>query len=241
MAAVTTSIMRNEGIRGIEMRGIEMRGIKMRDIGRRGVALATMVAVVALCTPAIVRGFDIVRFSAEEAAVREEADRGATLHAWTAIEGLEYSARQASFSGQVAWNDTPGAVRRRDELADILSVAPMSSAHWLILSSMRSVAQDPAVWVIAALSMSDVTGPNEGLVMAQRAMFVLSLWENLPSDVRESAANDLAMTWKTFTTPKLDQLRNILSAKSDKDRSDILRALERSQKFTLEELISLGL
>jgi hypothetical protein len=200
-----------------------------------------MAAVVALCTPGVVRGWDILRFSAQEAAVRDQADRGESLRPWTSIEGLEYSARQASFSGEVEWNDTSGALKRRDELTEILSVSPMSSPHWLLLSSMRSLARDPSVWMIAALSMSDVTGRNEGYVMSQRAVFVLSQWENLPSDVRDSAANDLAMTWKTFTTPKLAQLRSMLSAKSDKDRSDIRTAVMKSQKFTAEDLTSIGL
>jgi hypothetical protein len=227
--------------RGVGTPGIAMRSIGMRGIGRRGMGLATMVAIVALCGPAVVRGWDVLRFSTEEAVERNQAARGEALQAWASIEGLQYFARQASFSGDVEWNDTKGVVKRRDELTEILSVSPMSSPHWLLLSSMRRLARDAPVWIIAALSMSDVTGPNEQYVMSQRAMFVLSLWENLPTDVRESLANDLAMTWKSFSTVKLDELRGMLSSKSDKDRSSILRALERSQRFTLEDLITLGL
>jgi hypothetical protein len=202
---------------------------------------ATASVVSALCCLVVWRGWEILQLSAVEATLGTQANRVEAFGPWLSVPGLAYSARQASFSGEVQASDTEGALQRSGELTDILSVTPMSSAHWLLLSAMRNVAREPLVWTVAALAMSNVTGANEGYMMPQRAIFALSLWENLPSDLRLGAANDLALSWKTFTDPRRIQLRNILAAKSDSVRADIRKSLTGSARLTTEDLVQLGL
>jgi hypothetical protein len=45
--------------------------------------------------------------------------------------------------------------------------------------------------VLDALTLSALTGPNEGYIMVERAMFGLSIWEDLPPDLKRRVAVDL--------------------------------------------------
>ena len=45
--------------------------------------------------------------------------------------------------------------------------------------------------VFDSLELSVLTGPNEGYIMAERAIFALSLWERLPPDLKSRVATDL--------------------------------------------------
>jgi hypothetical protein len=46
--------------------------------------------------------------------------------------------------------------------------------------------------VLGSLELSMLTGPNEGYVMGERAVFALSLWDKLPADLKRHAAIDVA-------------------------------------------------
>ena len=46
--------------------------------------------------------------------------------------------------------------------------------------------------VFGSLELSMLTGPNEGYVMAERAIFGVSLWESLSPDLKRRVAIDLA-------------------------------------------------
>jgi hypothetical protein len=209
-------------------------------VRRNLIGLVTTIVMVAFCASAIGLGARIVAFLRAQATAGAFVDRNA-LRAFAAIPGLAYSARQGLFSGEVQLTDVEGAKRRQSELAEILSVWPLSSAHWLLLSAMDSVAKESSVWVIAALAMSNVTGGNEGYIMPERAIFALSQWENLPSDLRSTAIRDLVIGWKSFTSPKLAQLQGILSAKSERERAVMRAALLHMGNATLEDLAQMGL
>jgi hypothetical protein len=202
--------------------------------------LLTSVVVSAACLPSAYRGWQIVQFSEAEAAQSAEKDRAANLQPWVSVEGLQYAARQASYFGEVRANDETDAAQKSAEVAEILAVTPMSSAHWLQLSGLRTIARDPSVWIIAALSMSNVTGANEGYLMPQRASFEISSWESLPSDIRPAAVKDLVQSWKSFTDPSKLQLRNTLTPKPAHVRQEIRKALSAGS-LTAEDLTQLGL
>ena len=201
----------------------------------------TAIVVSIICASVAYRGWQIVRFSEVEGAQLTETDRSAAFEPWGSIEGLMSSARLASFSGELRSNDARAAVQKSGELTEILSVTPISGVHWMLLSAMRSVAREPSVWTIAALAMSNVTAANEGYLMPQRALLAVSLWEILPSDIRRAAANDLALSWKTFTEPRRIQLVDILAAKSPSVRDEIRKSLSGLGPLSVEDLVQLGL
>jgi hypothetical protein len=56
---------------------------------------------------------------------------------------------------------------------------------------MRLVMAQPYEKVLAGFVMSSITGPNEGAVMVQRAIFGLLQWEAPPADARRRTIGDL--------------------------------------------------
>jgi hypothetical protein len=46
--------------------------------------------------------------------------------------------------------------------------------------------------VFGSLELSVLTSPNEGYVMAERAVFALSLWDRLPAGLKRHTAGDVA-------------------------------------------------
>jgi hypothetical protein len=202
--------------------------------------LFTGIVLSVVCAQSVYRGWQIVQFSEVATAHLTDSDRAAAFHPWISTEGLQYAARQASYSGEVQANDKQDAVQKGGEVTEILAVTPMSSAHWLLLSGLRSIARESSVWIIAALAMSNVTGANEGYLMPQRALFALSSWESLPSDMRPAAVHDLAQGWKSFTEPKKIQLRNILTSKSTNVRDNLHKRLTATGTLSPENLTQLG-
>src|SRR5262245_8359113 len=121
----------------------------------------TAVAVIALCAFAVIHGSNIVRFALarSESPVGRRAD---AVRAWLAAPGLAAAAREAALTPVVDPADVDGARRRGDGLAAMLAVRPLSSSAWLSLAGIWLVTAQPYQQVLAALTMSSVTGPNEG-------------------------------------------------------------------------------
>lgn len=148
--------------------------------------LLTVIAVLMLCLVAGLRGWSIVRFAAE----RTDAPAD-TVRAWAAVPGLAGDALAASLTRMRSPDDLAGARRRAADLTALLSVRPMSAADWLSLAGMRRVIGEPESAVLGALTMSWLTGPNEGNLMLQRGLFGAVQWQALPSDARQRTIADI--------------------------------------------------
>jgi hypothetical protein len=201
--------------------------------------LWTMIVVISLCIPAIFLGWQIAHFARESRSTVGGDTQD--LRRWASVPGLRFSALQDSYSGGLDGDDIAGAAKRVDELMEILSVAPLSSAHWLLLSGMRQVAKESATSVSGALSMSRVTGANEDYIQPQRGIFAIALWEQLPDDIRDGAARDLSGALKRFNPVQRQQLLAILATKRDEVRQDIIANLMGSGRLSSDDLVSVGL
>ena len=104
------------------------------------------------------------------------------------------------------------------------------------------VMDQPADRTLAALRMSSITGPNEGAVMRQRAVFGLLRWETLPGDARERTIRDLALALLDDAEAKSALLlaRAALPAISAEARATIAQAL-REKRVPPDQLARLGL
>src|SRR4051794_8548306 len=122
-------------------------------LSRSSARVLMIVAVGALCGPAIFRGADIVRFSIADT-------QNESVRRWVDVSGLAFSARESSMIYVDDRKDQTKIFKRRNEQIDILSVRPMSSEYWLWLSDMRSITGAPASKVAEALAFSVLTGPN---------------------------------------------------------------------------------
>jgi hypothetical protein len=209
---------------------------------RTEVRLLTAVAILALCSFAIVRGWSIVRFvdarthfAAHEIGVEQ-------IRSWNKAPGLRDAALQTSLTKIADMTDADGARKREDDLNALLSVRPLSSVDWLSLSGMRLVAGQRETEVLSALKMSWVTGPNEGSVMLQRGVFGILLWETLPPDTHRRVIDDVAgaILGTPIRDSELNVVKNVLNEKSVDIRQEIA-SLMRAASVPASQLARLGL
>jgi hypothetical protein len=79
-----------------------------------------------------------------------------------------------------------------------------------------------------ALTLSALTGPNEGYVMMERAIFGVSVWEDLPPDLRNRTALDLVPVAFPHTPAegaRAGKLVRVLATTSESVRSELRNAL----------------
>jgi len=128
------------------------------------------------------------------------------------------------------------------DLTALLAVRPLSAIDWLSLAGMRLATGQSSSAVLAALTMSAVTGANEGAVMMQRAMFGLLQWEALPADARRRAIGDLAgaLHGGVAADGAMMVAKNLLRAKSPEVRSEIAGLLS-ADRISTAELARMGL
>jgi hypothetical protein len=199
--------------------------------------LLVVCCVVGLCTFAVTRGWSIVRFAQAEAGVAAREVGVGAIRPWIAAPGLTGTALHASLN-----NMTEDTQRRSANLTELLAVRPLAASEWLSLAGMRLVTGQPYAEIVAALAMSSVTGPNEGAVMVQRAIFGLLQWEALPPEARQRTVDDLAgaIRGSVVGDSAMTVAKNLLRAKSPEVRSEIAGLLQ-ADRVPMTDLVRMGL
>ena len=203
--------------------------------------VATALVVLALCAWTASRGWAIVRFSHARASMTSQNERANAVAPWLAVSGIAGAAREAALTNAEP-NDIDSVRKRGDEIAAILSVRPISSINWLALASLRLFAGRPPDDVLGALAMSSLTGPNEGQALAQRGIFGLWQWENLPSRVGAQLVSGLAGAILARATSDQERatMERMLAAKSAQARREIADVF-RAAGLSAADLGRLGL
>ena len=158
---------------------------------RADIRLWTAIVVIGLCGFAIARGITIVQFSLATANVEAAERRAEIANSWSAAPEVAATALQAVLSDQINPLDPKAAERRRQLVAALVSIKPLSSYAWLALSGLQLITDQPMEQVFASLELSMITGPNEGYLMPERGIYGVSLWPRLPADLKRRVANDL--------------------------------------------------
>jgi hypothetical protein len=195
---------------------------------RVDIRLYTAIAVIAICGLTIAQGLRIARFTLAMVNIESSEKRTDIINTWTAIPGLAARALQADLTGEIDPSDLPAANRRRETLSSILSIKPLSSVDWLLLSGLQLVTDQPMEQVLESLQLSVMTGPNEAPVMIERGIFGVSLWESLPRDLKSHAAVDLGPMIYARTPAEGAQngkFQAVLATKSDLVRNELRQAL----------------
>jgi O-antigen ligase len=205
----------------------------VRTIG--SVRFVTMM-VIAACGLMIWKGCDIVGFRLAQARAQ---DRAEAASAWASVPGVASYALNAVVSAPLEPINPQTVAHRLDEIGALLSVHPLASEHWLSLSGMRHVAGQPMRKVLAPLRLSFSTGPNEGEVLLQRAMFCVSLWEDLPADIQWRVAKDLVVP--AFSDPDKARLRTVMLAQPESVRTQVRDLLREQGALSAESLSEMGL
>jgi hypothetical protein len=186
---------------------------------RADIRFWTAIMMIGICSLFVARGLSIVQFSLATANPPER--RAETLHAWAAVPGIASAALQGHLTERIDPSDSKAANSRRQALAAILSIKPLSSMDWLSLSGMQFITDQPMEQVLSSLLLSTMTGPNEGYVMADRGIFGASLWEDLSPDLRRHAAMDLV----AGEMPQNGKFRAVLSTKSEQIQNELRAAI----------------
>ena len=154
--------------------------------------------------------------------------RAEFVNTWRAVPGLASKALQAGLTDEINSSDTMAAYRRREILSEILSIKPFSPMDWLSLSAMQLATNQPMEQVLESVKLSMLTGPNEGYVMGQRAVFALSLWEDLSPDLKSHVAIDMGPMMSPRTPAEAlerGKFQAVLAKKSERVRSELRTVL----------------
>jgi len=188
---------------------------------RTNIRFWTAIAMIGICTLSIGRGVSIVHFSLAMTNIGSSESRAETIHTWAAIPGIASAALQSELSEKINPSDLKAANSRREALSAMLSIKPLSSMDWLLLSGMQLITDQPMDQVFGSLMLSMMTGPNEGYVMWERGMFGVSLWEDLSPDLKRRAAMDLT----AGEIPDNGKFGAVLSTKSKGVQNELRTAI----------------
>src|SRR5687767_5832267 len=178
---------------------------------------ATALLILGLCVPTVIRGWDILWFSRAQA-------KGEDTLPWVGVSGLTFSALESSLTALTDTADKAQVAKRRDEITEVLSMRPLAAEYWLTLAETRVIGGEALSRALDALTLSTLTGRNEGYLITQRGIFGVSYWEILPFDVRSRAITDLAA--RPLSDRNIERVRAILAGKAPDVRQNIRAALQ---------------
>jgi hypothetical protein len=184
-----------------------------------------------MCAWPVWKGFDVTRFAM--AGSEPEA-----VGPWVDVPGVAFAAREDALTAINDSSDDQTIRKRRDEIAEILAIKPLSSYYWIQLAEARIDAHEPLSSALDALELSEVTGPNEEYMITQRGLFGIWQWEVLPPDAQQRAIANLAAGHLSDT--KLAWLKTDLAGKSEQVRHEIRSALQ-AQGFSQSNFDRIGL
>ncbi len=169
---------------------------------------------------AISRGVDVAGFAIADMSA-DDSTLTTRLAPWTTKSGVAALA----LSRLVKAAPRVDAETRRQWASELLSNAPLDAYAWVALAGLRFKTEEPAEKGVTALAMSSLTGPNEGWVMARRAVLALPLWQVLPPDSRRGAMSDLVAGGYYVSQLEWTALRATLSLQTPSLREDLRAAL----------------
>ena len=188
---------------------------------RAYIRFLTAIALIAICGFSITQGSDIVHFSVVTANIDSSEKRYEIINAWSSAPNVASAALRSELTEKIDSSDPKAANSRREALSSILSIEPLSSVDWLSLSGVQLVTDQPMDQVFDSLELSVMTGPNEGYVKSQRAIYGISLWERLSPDLKRRVASDLAKG----EIPESEKFRAFVAAQPERVRNELRQAL----------------
>jgi hypothetical protein len=143
-----------------------------------------------------------------------------SVSAWTNTTGVAAQARILAFQIAVATQADTAAID--NVLDEMVKASPTSAAAWQVRAAYQVAHGAPMEYVLAGFRMSALTGSHEGYYMAQRAMFGLQHWSELPEEDRRTVIRDIVGSASEFGP---DRYRNVVAAKSEPERDEIRAAV----------------
>ena len=189
---------------------------------------------IALCAFAMWFAVTVLRYGLSEAGA-EAATARQKLAPFIDDPAVGYLAR----ANLLSLAETEDPVARIAALRDLLALTPLASGVWLDLAQARLENGEPSKKVVSALVLSQLTGPNEGQLMAGRAALALPLWAILPPPARNGAVADLLGGWRYVKEPERQALRAMFSVARQETREAARAALLRRAAPTIAKELGL--
>lgn len=206
------------------------------------VRLLSSLVILTLCVLTVAQGWRLAGFATARARAVSGSGEIETLRRWVGVPGLSSPALAFLVAREGRIGSAEALQTRSNDLIHLLSLRPLSSADWLSLAAARLEAEKPAKEVEAALTMSWLTGPNEGAIMWPRAVFGILHWEALSQDAHDRVVTDLAgsIVGHAATAEDLSLAGHLLARQSIEVRTTIAKQLSVAG-VTEAQLQKLGL
>jgi hypothetical protein len=188
---------------------------------RASIRLLTAIMLIGICGLSIAQGWSIVHFSLALMSIDSLEKRAGIINTWGSAPNVASEALRAELTQKFNISDSKTANSRREVLASILSIEPLSAVNWLSLSEVQLVTERPMERVFESLELSMLSGPNEGYVIAERGIFGVSLWERLSPYLKRRVTLDLAEGEIVGN----EKFRVVVSAQPERVRNEIQAAM----------------
>jgi hypothetical protein len=196
----------------------------------------TALSVIAICGFAAWRGYEIIGFAIASNSASTAPGFAERLRAWTDVPGVAGAAREALLTVN-SRGGTPDAA-----LIDLIAVRPLAAIDWLSLAGRRIEMGSPQNQVLAALTMSRISGPNEEEAMLRRALLGMLQWATMPEEVQGQTAHDLAGVFEqgVVEPSAVALIKAVLATKSRETRAALAERL-RAEQMPTAKLAQIGL
>lgn len=217
----------------------------MQSSPRMLLRIVTSLGIIALSSACIFKAWEVFRFSLVEGSVAAASERAKIYSPWTDTSGVAARAMEGLLPRTGTGDNLANAIDRRNQLSRFLSIRPLSSAGWLLLAENKLSTGQPIDKVRGSLVMSALTGPHEGRVMLDRAVFGLTIWPLLSPELQQRITNDLAETlpvlgYLSGSGSEGLRLSIALSRRSKLEVENIKKSL-RAAGVSTEQLSTIGL
>jgi hypothetical protein len=190
-------------------------------MNRITIRLLTAIALIVVSGVAVAHGWGIVRFFLAGMNIVSSEKRARIADALRATSGITSTALKDELADETNQSDIIAPYHRRELLSAILSIEPLSSMDWLSLSRTELMTHQSMEGVFGSLELSMLTGPNEEYVMAERAIYGVSVWQRLSPDLKRRVAADLAVD----EYPDILKIRAFVSTQPEQVRIELREAL----------------
>jgi hypothetical protein len=188
---------------------------------RATIRLLTAIGLIVISGLAVAQGWGIVRFFLASTNIVSAEKRARIADAWRATAGITSTALNDELADETNRSDIIAPYHRRELLSALLSIKPLSAMDWLSLSKAELMTHQSMGDVFGTLTLSMLTGPNEGYVMAERGIYGVSLWQKLSPDLKRRVAHDLAAAQYL----DIQKIRAFVPTQSEEVRTELREAL----------------
>jgi hypothetical protein len=185
------------------------------------IRLLTAIALIVISGVAVAQGWGIVRFFLASTNIVSAEKRARIADSWRATSGITSTALNDELADETNRSDIIAPYHRRELLSAVLSIKPLSSMDWLSLSKAELMTHQSMEDVFGSLTLSMLTGPNEGYVTAERGIYGVSLWQKLSPDLKRRVAHDLAAAQYL----DIQKIRAFVPTQSEEVRTELREAL----------------